>query len=571
MCGLIGYSANKGYEFDINKIKLLLMFNQDRGKDSTGIWTPLSGLNKSTEKAEDYISNPEIINAVIEDITLLGHCRAGTVGSSSTNNAHPFEFKYEKDKKKGSIIFQHNGTLTNHTTLSRKYDIPFNSWDVDSQVVGMILAQTLKPDVLTEVEGAFAFMWTDTGRVNKTSKDNSLLYVVRNEERPLYRGLTTEGMYISSIEKSLKAIGCTDVKQFDTGVIYTIIDGTIAKETPIELKKKYTPTHTNTSNGVNYADPSHYVGKWILSDTKATGANSKGHYDIDREEWYFCRSGVSDGSHSSILEVIKDKKIHWAPKRCFYHYTAREFKIRVGNWVVFMEKVVSKEDNKKVLFRKGDISICKAQVTGDWFEIASMDKKSKEVFDIKSSWIRPLQVNNESKYQTNIYEETEAYKKMIALEEEKSKSKSNDVSSEETDNTVSDFPSNPSNGSTGTNTPSTNNIGNSGAGNNMSELTEEDVNIPDDENLDSLTLNLLTERGELTQDDVDKIIADNELGYVRDMAVKCDNILDPVKDLEEILEDNQDSMSVKEQKIYKHALEEITEQALDLFKEVYNL
>jgi predicted glutamine amidotransferase len=566
MCGQIGFSGYKGQEFDINKVKILLLFNQERGKDATGIWTPLSGLVKTIQESEDYISSQNSIGKIIEDITLMGHCRQGTIGKNNPANAHPFQYD--------NIVFQHNGSLTNHNAIAREYNLQFNDWDVDSQVIAQILNKEQKPHVFTEIEGSFACIWTDTSRkATKLKQDDSLLYILRNEERPLYYGITSEGMYMSSIEKSLKAINCEDIKEFDPGIIYSIINGEIKKQTPIELKKKIVQNYNNNTYS---NDLDTYLGRWILADTKACGKNNFGKYDTIRDKWYYCRGAFNPNvSHSSsaVLEVIdiEDNSTHAAPKHNFYFSTTKDYKLKLGIQVVFMEEITKKKDNTHIVFRKGDIACIDGEVEGgNTFLITDHSSPNKMKYRIKKSWIRPLQ-RTESNFKVNIYEDTELYKNSI---KETTKPTIINPIKEVNSNSsnTSNFPSNLS--SNTSNCSSDNNSCNNDR--NESELEESDVIVPDSqEDIDSLVLNHLLESGELTRDEVLDIVTNKgyseDIIILKDMETRCNNILEPLSDIEEVFELNETHLDELEKNTVKKSIDAITKEVAGFYKEVYNL
>jgi hypothetical protein len=107
-------------------------------------------------------------------------------------------------------------------------------------------SQTKKP--LTEIIGGCAVIYTDTN----TNK----LYVYRNADRPLYRGMIENSMYMSSIEASLKTIGCDKITEFKQDTLYEIVEGKIVKtygvQRAIEVKKETKNTvvsiNRNSSN-----------------------------------------------------------------------------------------------------------------------------------------------------------------------------------------------------------------------------------------------------------------------------------------------------------------------------------
>lgn len=210
MCGLVGFSGESSY--NINSLKFLLYYNsiERKSTDATGIWSPKTGLIKSTEDADKFLTNTPIL-----DTLFLGHVRATTSGGNSKEAAHPHVVD--------NIIGIHNGTLKNENDMlrARKLDVDFHK--SDSYKLFQTINHDLSPRPFKELEGAAAVIFTDM----KLAKDSNTLYVYRNNERPLFRGKRKEGMYICSEEHALSIIGCTDIHDFKAGYFYKITDGKI--------------------------------------------------------------------------------------------------------------------------------------------------------------------------------------------------------------------------------------------------------------------------------------------------------------------------------------------------------
>lgn len=226
-CGIVGFSG-KGV-FDKQKINQLMIWNSFvRGEDATGIYSPKNGLKKDIKKACDFLTS----NTIEEDNLLIAHVRAKTVGINIAKNAHPFN--------EGNVILAHNGTLKNHYQLLRKYNLDYNSYDVDSHIMTAIIDLQSNFKVLTEIEGAAAVLIT-----NKLNPN--LLYAYRNSERPLFKGNIDGDIYISSIKESLELIGCLNIKEFKENTVYTIKDGSILSTYKIK-NVPYVHNYGTTSN-----------------------------------------------------------------------------------------------------------------------------------------------------------------------------------------------------------------------------------------------------------------------------------------------------------------------------------
>lgn len=215
MCGIVGFSGKNNFNKD-KIIQLLLINSFVRGMDSTGIYSPKNKLVKLCNSADDFLNKVNIK----EDTMLMAHARAATVGNKHFQiNAHPFQI--------GNITLLHNGTLINHWALLRKYGLDIKDYDVDSQVLCGIINKTQNFNVLSEYNGAAALL------INNSEQPN-ILYAYRNNDRPLFKGFINGDMYISSIESSLKLIGCVHIKSFKKDIMYAIKDGLILEQTTIK-------------------------------------------------------------------------------------------------------------------------------------------------------------------------------------------------------------------------------------------------------------------------------------------------------------------------------------------------
>ncbi len=263
MCGLHGWVGKDPKKFDRNKLNILGILNETRGRDSCGI--AIDGelfkghVNNKHQVWRDFTANvvwpdPE------ESSVVIAHTRAATQGAYTESNAHPFKFEL---KDGNYFIGAHNGVIRNKTQLAELYDIDDAHKKIDSHVLLEILANyrdkvTYKEDsnkndqVFVQYIGAAALMMYN-------SNDPDTLWVFRGEshdpgrsgynselieERPLwFYQESEESMYICSLEDSLRVI-CDDpnkshetIKPFRTNVLYKIKAGQIAERFEIDRTK----------------------------------------------------------------------------------------------------------------------------------------------------------------------------------------------------------------------------------------------------------------------------------------------------------------------------------------------
>ncbi len=209
MCGISVFNGFPGKTANPMNLKFLLLFNEERGKDSMGFYSQESGIIKKKGKPRELFSEKEF--TIPTTNMFLGHVRSGSSGPNDNSSAHPFQH--------GNIVLVMNGTLEQHWPLCTKLGIDHGKIHVDSDALCAMLNKTQTKEPLTLIEGSCACVYIDT----TTNK----MYAYRNIERPLFRGFTEEGMYISSTKESLEAINCTKCEEFKQDVLYEIQDGKI--------------------------------------------------------------------------------------------------------------------------------------------------------------------------------------------------------------------------------------------------------------------------------------------------------------------------------------------------------
>jgi hypothetical protein len=225
-CGLIGFAPNKKNTANLDWIKLIMTYNAHRGTDSCGLFmndTLVKGVGNKAD-IRNFMAKTKIqYDPKCKNRLILAHSRKSTYGSHTEENAHPFFFEHEGK----SIIFAHNGTITNATELAHKYDVDVFGLMVDSQKLAKIILEK-GYSVLNDYKGSAALLFT-------YSDDPGVMYIFKgasrdkvsdanaSEERPLYYIKNNEGIYLSSMREPLDAASNQDL------VVYTMPENIVCK------------------------------------------------------------------------------------------------------------------------------------------------------------------------------------------------------------------------------------------------------------------------------------------------------------------------------------------------------
>ena len=361
MCGIVGFSGKENFNKD--KINLLMVWNSfERGKDSTGIYTPKNQIQKEVKVATEFLNNIPFE----EDNFLIAHVRAKTVGANIAKNAHPF--------KEDNVILCHNGTLRNHYGLLRKYDLKYQDFDVDSHIICGIMAKEKNFKVLSEIEGAAAMLITDTN-------NPSIMYVFRNADRPLFKGTIDGGMYISSIKESLEVIGCKNVKEFKENYLYTIKDGLIQGTAKRIVNKPYSPPITTYSNNRNTPSVAQLFNMLLTFDTNNTYNNQYPTLTYMNE---YKVVGFDVGTNTIIVLNDNDERLvcpSFAFARTLDCFTTNDYvKARCN--------IVLKADPKKIIIKKDQYCL----VSNDWFNgcVEVLNLETNEYYDLAKYFVKKL-------------------------------------------------------------------------------------------------------------------------------------------------------------------------------------
>lgn len=324
-CGIVAFCgdvpANPEY------IKLLLLYNEERGKDSTG-WCVNDVITKDTEPAKKFLQdNILTISPEHENYSVVAHVRNGTSGTKRDKDlAHPFGMCKEAPKpgenKPYDVVLVMNGTLTNPDLIAKKYGLEFKTTNSDTQILSKIIAilgvneeaplDSPFIEVLKLLDGPATLVFYFPSMPNT-------LMVLRSVERTLHCYSPVEGqVYISSIDEPLKAIGGRAIPNGPNAIKYIESDTLILiKDGKSIASKKIirTPLVNKTSRNSTYH--TNYQG---YPRDVSTYDSRKQHYQSDNDtnskvkEIANLRKRTDD---SNLHKVIKGNKAYTINERYF--------------------------------------------------------------------------------------------------------------------------------------------------------------------------------------------------------------------------------------------------------------
>ena len=302
MCGIFGYNGKT--KPNVSDLKILGLYNESRGPDACGIYinnTLVHG-NGPTKRWSSFIEGTNIPEPKT-NFSVLAHTRKASSGGQNHEYTHPYSIRKSTDNRKlPDLVGVHNGTLRNWENLLKEYSIEDKNFN-DSKALFTILADNSKNyKVLEKFEGAASILMT-------CPKDNNTLYVFKggtpawqsdlpdiddasrheeffgknfyNEEvdpkskikgdRPLYMYVKEEGIYFSSIESSLFAIGgdITNVFPVPVNKLLKFKNGKLVETTKISRAKRGT-FHSNYSGNQGNTFNTNELSKKVVHSPRNT-------------------------------------------------------------------------------------------------------------------------------------------------------------------------------------------------------------------------------------------------------------------------------------------------------------
>lgn len=253
-CGIAAWCG--GGPGDAMKLKMLLLFNKERGEDATG-WVVNNEIIKDAVPCNKFLGDHELVlSPQNKNHNVILHARKSSSGyRMNPNHAHPFGmYKDQVEKARFDLVLAMNGTLMLLDEFAKHFDINYISTQhSDTQILAMAMANKGKDyiQVLEKYAGSATLVFYHPIHPN-------VMMVYKDPDKPLYSWQAYEdGMYISSMDESLRSIGAPKdaIKTFKNNHLYKIVKGEIKSE--IEVTRdpvKYHYVAPTSSHFQNWAE-----------------------------------------------------------------------------------------------------------------------------------------------------------------------------------------------------------------------------------------------------------------------------------------------------------------------------
>lgn len=300
-CGMVGYCGD--VPADPNIIKLLLMFNQSRGEDSTG-WAINNKITKDTDKASLFLTKNKL-TITPEDVnySVICHARRASSGGKYVKElAHPFGmYKDAVEKERYDLILAMNGTLTFLDEFCKEFGVENKAVNSDTQMLARIMCELGEKEYTKALEryaGAATLLFM-------SPKYTNTLMVYKDAERPLYYWQKDKNqMYIASMDDALQSVGADkeNVIPFTDGKVFRINKGKITKSFEIDR-----------TNPVKAA-----INKTVKNSRIYSPGSS--NYKPDSRSW----SAEQEVELSNVgRDAHSNTKVHAIKGNCIYLYCDR--------------------------------------------------------------------------------------------------------------------------------------------------------------------------------------------------------------------------------------------------------
>ena len=297
-CGLSGYDCRKvklSTERKVALVAVLMSGNDTRGDDSSGYFNPLTG-----ESFHKLGGLAEAVTKFYKLPFLFTHHRKATTGAITIPNAHPFDI--------GNVVGAHNGMITNHEELNRKYD---RKHEVDSMHIFSHLDEGRDFSDISGY-GAIEFIRKDDPtkiHLCRLSGGDLSIFGIGEDDKN-YQGV----IWSSDEDHAKAALTAANIKAFpfqiDAGVVYFVKNGMLYKsEEKLEFAPRSYVNHTVYRGFGHDSDEGDYATWWERRAlTAGAGASEKKSGD-SKDLWDLSAESDSSGNMKNEGGKYDDKEL----------------------------------------------------------------------------------------------------------------------------------------------------------------------------------------------------------------------------------------------------------------------
>jgi hypothetical protein len=233
-----------------------------RGRDSTGLYTPETGIHKLDIPSPEFTKKfADVIKIAVKSRVLLSHCRAATQGTEKENkNNHPHESP--------NYILVHNGTVYSSDSIkSYKYNSDCDSEKILSYVETHGIKSGLSE--LRESDSIAMILYEkNTGKVYLFRNSNPTSLVIDKKEKIIYIASTfaiLEPFIRKSPTLGFELWDELSVLETDRDVLYTFDATGLLKTDKIKQKSYVYGFRGHSMRSVSCTDYNDYENNWWCS------------------------------------------------------------------------------------------------------------------------------------------------------------------------------------------------------------------------------------------------------------------------------------------------------------------
>ena len=223
-CGVFGVITRSGEDVVPMTYRALYAL-QHRGQESCGIAVNDDGVITGYKDVGlvNEVFTEDVMRKLPAGQMAIGHCRYGTTGGRTRENAQPIVIRHIK----GGMALAHNGNLTNASELRTQLELNgaiFSSTS-DSEVISYVITRERLRTGSIE-EAVCSAMDSLKGAYSLAIMSPRKLIAARDPLgfRPLCIGELEDGWAVASESCALDAIGATFLRDVEPGEIVTISD-----------------------------------------------------------------------------------------------------------------------------------------------------------------------------------------------------------------------------------------------------------------------------------------------------------------------------------------------------------